>query len=130
MMGKVQDATVTLNRALKLAEDPRGKPSASAYRRTLAMIVTDLADLAYFQGRFDDSAQLSSRVVELLDQLRTALVAERISVDPLYAAMAINRIAQSIDPQAANFASGNGNRDPAHRDLIIGVARDEFARCP
>jgi tetratricopeptide (TPR) repeat protein len=95
LMGKVKDATATLDRALKLAESPRRNPSDSAHRRTLALIITDLADLAYFQGRFDDAAQLSGRAVELLDQLKTAPVAERISVDPLYAAMAFNRIAQA-----------------------------------
>jgi eukaryotic-like serine/threonine-protein kinase len=95
VLGKMQEASATLDRALKLAEGPQGKLPDSSHRRTLALIVSDQADLAYLLGRFDDAAQLSGRGALLLDQLKTAPANERLYIDAVYAAIAVNRIALS-----------------------------------
>ena len=55
------------------------------------MIVMDQAD---WPTRWADSTRrLRGRAVRLWDQVKTAPAAERIPVDPLFAAMAVHRIA-------------------------------------
>ena len=93
LMGKLNDATATLDRALQLAEGPQGNLSDSSYRRTIGVIVSDQTPLAYTMGRFDDVVRSAGRSVELFDQLKTAPADKRISVDPLYAAMAVHHVA-------------------------------------
>ena len=93
LMGKLNDADATLARALKLAEGPQGKLSDSSYRRTIGVIVSDQTVVAYLLGRFDDVVRSAGRSVELFEQLKTAPAAQRISVDPLYAAMAVHHVA-------------------------------------
>jgi serine/threonine protein kinase/tetratricopeptide (TPR) repeat protein len=93
LMGKSKEAAATLDRALKLAERPQGKLPDSSRRRTLAMIVMDQSDLAYTLGRFDEAARFAVRDSELWDQVNTAPATERLSIDPLFAAMAVHRVA-------------------------------------
>ena len=93
LAGKPKAATATLDRALQLAEGPQGNLSDSSYRRTIGVIVSDQTPLAYTMGRFDDTVRLANRSVELFDQLKTAPAAERLSLDPLYAAIAVHRVA-------------------------------------
>ena len=93
LTGKLNDAAATLDRALQLAEGPQGNLSDSSYRRTIGVIVSDQTPLAYTMGRFDDTVRLANRSVGLFDQLKTAPAAERLSLDPLYAAIAVHRVA-------------------------------------
>jgi tetratricopeptide (TPR) repeat protein len=91
--GKLQDATATLNRAAEVAESPQARLLESAYRRTLGLILTDQSELAYTLGQFEDAARFASRSSELLDQLKTAPAVERQPFDPMFAAIAVHRVA-------------------------------------
>jgi tetratricopeptide (TPR) repeat protein len=93
LTGKLKEATATLDRALLLAEGPQGNAFESARRRTLAMIVMDQTDVAYLLGRFEDAASCAIRGSALWDQVITAPAAESLAVDPLFAAMAVHRVA-------------------------------------
>ena len=93
LMGKLNDADATLNRASKLAEGPQGNLPESSYRRTIGVIVSDQTEVAYQLGRFDDTVRFAGRSVKLFDRLKSAPAAERLSLDPLYAAMAVHRVA-------------------------------------
>jgi tetratricopeptide (TPR) repeat protein len=93
-MGSLKDASVTLDRALKLTEWISGKfRDSMAFRRSLAVILNDRTDVVYRLGQFDEAAQLAGRASELFDQLKTAPVTQRNPIDPLYAAMAVHRLA-------------------------------------
>ena len=93
LLGKLTECAATVDRALKLAERPRGILLESSHRRTLAMIGIDQTDLAYALGQFDEAARFAVRCSELCDQLKTAPASERQYVDPLFAAMAAHRLA-------------------------------------
>jgi serine/threonine protein kinase/tetratricopeptide (TPR) repeat protein len=93
LMGKSKDAAATLERAFKIAQGPQGKLTDSAYRRTQAMIIMDQADLAFTLGQFDEAARFALRDRELWDQVKAAPAAEKLNIDPLFAAMAVHRIA-------------------------------------
>ena len=93
LLGKLTECAATVDRALKLAERPRGILLESSHRRTLAIIGIDQTDLAYTLGQFDETARFAVRCSELWDQLKTAPASERLYVDPLFAAMAAHRLA-------------------------------------
>ena len=93
LAGKPKAATATLDRALQLAEGPQGYLSDSSYRRTIGVIVSDQTHLVYTLGRFDETLRLAGRSVEVFDQLKTAPADKRLSLDPLYAAIAVHRVA-------------------------------------
>ena len=92
LLGKLTECTATVDRALRLAERPRGILLESSHRRTLAIIGIDQTDLAYTLGQFDETARFAVRCSELWDQLKTAPSSERLNVDPLFAAMAAHRL--------------------------------------
>ncbi|HVL15384.1 MAG TPA: hypothetical protein VM529_22625, partial [Gemmata sp.] len=93
LTGKRDEAAATLDRAMKLAEPQPGVIGNAHHRRTLALIVMDQTDLAHIMGKFDHAAQLAARSAELLDQLTTAPDPEKLPLDPMYAAMAVHRVA-------------------------------------
>jgi tetratricopeptide (TPR) repeat protein len=94
VLGKMKEASATLDRALKLAEGPQGKLPDSSHRRALALIVSDQADLAYFLGRLDDAAQLSGRSAELLfrGELLLALEQPKPATAGLMKSLAMSRV--------------------------------------
>jgi tetratricopeptide (TPR) repeat protein len=92
-MGKLTDAAATLGRAVQVTEALEGKLPASSYRRTLGVVVDNQTDVAYLLGQFDAAARYARRSGELFEQLKTAPVAERNPVDPLFAAMTVHRLA-------------------------------------
>ena len=115
MMGKSKEATATLERALKLAEGPQGKLTDSAYRRTIAMVVMDQYDLAFMLGRFADAARFAVRGGELWELVKTAHASERLSIDPLFAAMAVHKVALA-DASLAIPRKRGGSRRRARPD--------------
>ncbi len=93
-MGLLKDASATLDRALKLTEKITGKfRDSMGFKRSLAVILNDRTDVVYRLGQFQEAAQLAGRASELFDQLKTAPVTQRNPIDPLYAAMAVHRLA-------------------------------------
>ena len=92
-MGKLKDAAATLEGAVQLIESLEGKLPASSYRRTLGVVVDNQTDVAYLLGQFEAAARYTRRAHELFAQLKTAPVAERNPVDPLFAAMTVHRLA-------------------------------------
>jgi eukaryotic-like serine/threonine-protein kinase len=91
--GRLKESEATLERALKLFEDQQGKMGESSYHRTLGLLVNDRADLTYKLGRFEDAARFAAQVVDHFDRLKTVPVGERITIDPLFAAMGVHRVA-------------------------------------
>ncbi len=93
-MGRLKEASATLDRALALTEGIQGNyRDSSGFRRSLAVILNDQTDVVYRLGRFDEAARLASRAQELFDQLKTVPATQRYPGDPLYAAMAVHRLA-------------------------------------
>ncbi len=97
-MGKLKEAAATLDRAVGLLEGTPVSGEETPYRRTLTLglIELDLAEIAYRRGQFDDFAKVAARASERLDGLKTARPAERISVEPLFAAIAVRRKAMAL----------------------------------
>jgi tetratricopeptide (TPR) repeat protein len=95
-MGKLKDAAATLDRALVLTERPQGKVVASAHTRTLGMIESDRASIAYVRGLFEDAARSAAHGRDLLDSLKQAPFSERTATDPLFAAVVVNTLAISL----------------------------------
>jgi serine/threonine protein kinase/tetratricopeptide (TPR) repeat protein len=128
LMGKSKEATATLERALKLAEGPQGNLTDSAYRRTIAMVVMDQNSLAFTLGRFDDAARFAVRGRELWDQVKIAPVSERLTIDPLFAAMAVHKVAMA-EQELGNTANSLAGHDDAvaRMKLLAGpkATRDE-----
>jgi tetratricopeptide (TPR) repeat protein len=92
-MGKLTASAATLDRAWQLADGPQGDLNASAARRTRAMIDLDRASIAGALGRFEDVVRLAGRAGELFDQLKAVPAGERLTIDPLFAAIAVTRVA-------------------------------------
>ena len=57
------------------------------------MIDLDRSSIAAALGQFEDAARFAGQAGELFDQLNTAPAGERLTVDPLFAAIAANRVA-------------------------------------
>jgi tetratricopeptide (TPR) repeat protein len=93
LTGKLDESAATLDRAMKLAEPQQGVIGNAHHRRSIALIVMDQAELAHTMGRFDHAAQLAARCAELLDQLKQAPDPEKLPLDPMFAAMAVHRVA-------------------------------------
>jgi tetratricopeptide (TPR) repeat protein len=92
-MGKLKAAAATLDQAWQLAQGPQGNLNLSAVRRTRAMIDLDRSAIARALGRFEDTIRFAGQAGELFDQLKTIPAGERLIVDPLFAVIAVNRVA-------------------------------------
>jgi serine/threonine protein kinase/tetratricopeptide (TPR) repeat protein len=97
-MGRLKDSTATLDRAFALLDGTPISSGESTYRRTLALglIELDQAEIAYKRGQFDVFARFADRASTRLDQLRSYRATERITVEPLFAAMAVKRRAMAL----------------------------------
>jgi serine/threonine protein kinase/tetratricopeptide (TPR) repeat protein len=92
-MGKLKKSAATLDQAWQLAEGPHGSLNVSAVRRTRAMIDLDRATIASALGRFEDAIQFAGEAGDLFGQLKDIPAGERLFVDPLFAAISVNRVA-------------------------------------
>jgi tetratricopeptide (TPR) repeat protein len=92
-MGKLSASAATLDQAWQLADGPQGNLNASAVRRTRAMIDLDRASIASALGRFEDAARLAGQAGDAFDQLKSVPAGERLTIDPLFAAIAATRVA-------------------------------------
>jgi tetratricopeptide (TPR) repeat protein len=91
-MGKLRASAATLDQALQLAQGPQGSLAGSSVRRTRAMIDLDRSSVAAALGRFEDAARFAGQAGELFDQLKAVPAGERLTVDPLFAAIAATRV--------------------------------------
>ncbi|HKA06033.1 MAG TPA: tetratricopeptide repeat protein [Gemmataceae bacterium] len=94
-LGRLKEAAQMLESALKLAEEGRGGMSDSSFHRSLGIIENDRTDVAYRLGQFDAASRSASRARELLDKLRDVPDSEKNPIDPLYAAMTVQRFAMA-----------------------------------
>jgi tetratricopeptide (TPR) repeat protein len=92
-LGKLREATATIERAKGLAHPLEDLLRPSSFRRTLGTILLDRSDLEYLQGRFDASEQSARQAIDLLDLLKEAAVGDVNPLDPLLWAMAVHYLA-------------------------------------
>jgi tetratricopeptide (TPR) repeat protein len=92
-MGRLRAAAATLGQALDLARGPQGALASSSVWRTSAMIDLDRSTVASALGQFDDAARFAGTAGELFDRLKTVPAGERLTIDPLFGAIAANRVA-------------------------------------
>jgi tetratricopeptide (TPR) repeat protein len=121
-MGKLKEAASTLDRAFGLLDGTAVTAGELPYRRTLTlgMVELDRSDVAYRQGRFDDSARFASRAGEMLDSLKTARAAERIAVEPLFAEIAVKRRAMALRELGKTAESLAAHEDAVARIKDLG----------
>ena len=96
-LGKLTESASTLERAHEIAEESKGKILESSYQRTLGLIEIERSSLAYTQGSLEDSLRFAIRGNELFDLLlehaKGRPPVETNIADPLFAVLAVNRVA-------------------------------------
>lgn len=92
-MGKLRTSAATLDEAVQLAQEAQGSIASSSVRRTQAMIDLDRSSIAIALGRFDDAIRFAGQAGEHFDQLKFVPAGERLTIDPLFAVIAVTRVA-------------------------------------
>ena len=64
-----------------------------AFHKTLGWVLVEWAEIAYYRGLFEDSAKSASRASALLDELKHQPPGLAHAIDPVLAAIAVNRLA-------------------------------------
>jgi eukaryotic-like serine/threonine-protein kinase len=98
-LGRLREATATIDRAQVLVEALEHALPPSSYQRTLGLTLLDRADVEYLLGRFDAAEQSARQARDLLDRLKDAPTGEAYPLDPLFAAMAVHYTAMALREQ-------------------------------
>jgi tetratricopeptide (TPR) repeat protein len=122
-MGKLRAAAATLEQAGQLAQGPQGTLAGSAVRRTQAMIDLDRSTIAFALGQFDAAARFAGQAGENFDQLKTAPAGERLTIDPLFSAIAASRAAVAWRELGQTEAALKGHEDAVSRVKALGVPK-------
>jgi eukaryotic-like serine/threonine-protein kinase len=125
-MGRLKDATITLDRAVQIAEELKDHVPASDYQRTLGVLLVNHADVDYRKGEFAAAEQRCRTAAGLLEQLQNAPIDLQQPVDPILVVIAhldrgmalreLGREADAIEEHDVAIARLAAIKDKAGRD--------------
>ena len=99
-IGRLKEATAILDQSVRAYEELlQASPNESSYQRRLANILIDRADLDYQLGRFPECERTARKSMELYIHLTQTPGNHPETLDPLFRAMAGNRLAMALREQ-------------------------------
>jgi tetratricopeptide (TPR) repeat protein/tRNA A-37 threonylcarbamoyl transferase component Bud32 len=105
-IGRLKEATGILDQSVRVYEElVQANQDESSYQRRLANILVDRADLDYQLGRLPDCERTARKAMELYLHLTQTPGSHPETLDPLFRAMAGNRLAMALREQGKIDAS-------------------------
>ena len=99
-IGRLKEATEILDQSVRVYEELLlASPNKSSYQRGLANILIDRSDLDYQLGRFPECERSARKSMELYTHLTQTPGSHPETLDPLFRAMAGNRLAMALREQ-------------------------------
>jgi serine/threonine protein kinase len=99
-IGRLKEATELLDQSVRANEELlRSSPNDAGYQRRLALVLIDRADLDYQLGRYPDCEKAARAAADLYELLAKTPGSHPETLDPLFHAMARNRLAVVLREQ-------------------------------